>query len=96
MGACTAGFRGCCGHDAKFAEYEFSDISTDPNSRLTLTSRTVNNAALIKHIKYYLSKIPLSIADDIILRKQELEKAVHYAPLLKLKVFSSAFQNIRF
>jgi len=86
MGACTAGLRGCCGHDARFGEYEFSEIGSDPNSRLTLTNKLGNNAALVKHIKTAASKICLASADSLDLKGKVLEQASHYAPTLRLKV----------
>ncbi len=86
MGACTAGLRGCCGHDTRLGEYEFADIVTDPNSRLTLTGKPANNAALVKHIRSTVAKFSLSSAEDLGTRVKALDHAVHYAQLLKLKV----------
>ena len=68
MGACTAGLRGCCGHDARVGELEFGDLSIDPNSRLTLTDKFLNNNALVKHIKTTASQIALVINEDLIVK----------------------------
>ena len=86
MGACTAGLRGCCGHDARVGEYEFSDLPPDSSHVLSITTKQVNNDALVKHIRSTAAKESLAITADVKTRIQQLEQVVHYAPLLRLKV----------
>ena len=86
MGACTPAMRGCCAHDGRLGEYEFSDIEGDPNSRLTLTNKQANNVALMKHIKNAATKLSLISTREILFRAKTLEKAAVTAPVMKLKV----------
>eukprot|EP00829_Urostomides_striatus_P004505 TRINITY_DN14887_c0_g1_i1.p1 TRINITY_DN14887_c0_g1~~TRINITY_DN14887_c0_g1_i1.p1 ORF type:complete len:104 (-),score=19.87 TRINITY_DN14887_c0_g1_i1:21-332(-) len=87
MGACTAGFRGCCGHDAH-GEYEFSDVLPDANQALSITGKQSNNDALVKHIRSTAAKASMVLSEDMTIRGKQLEEIVHYAPLLRLKVIN--------
>lgn len=84
MGACTTGLRGCCGHDMRIGEFEF----TDSNQVLSITNKETNNEALVKHIRSTTSKPSVVLAVDPKTKLQQLEKVVHFAPLLRLKVFN--------
>ena len=85
MGAC-AGINGCCGHDARYGEYEFAEINTDPNSHLTLTSNQANNTALMKYIRSFARKIALSLANEF--PRKPLDQIDTVGSLLRLKVLN--------
>eukprot|EP00826_Nyctotherus_ovalis_P021141 TRINITY_DN16768_c0_g3_i6.p1 TRINITY_DN16768_c0_g3~~TRINITY_DN16768_c0_g3_i6.p1 ORF type:complete len:279 (-),score=52.58 TRINITY_DN16768_c0_g3_i6:18-854(-) len=85
MGAC-AGVNGCCGHDARFGEYEFAEIATDPNSHLTFTTNQSNNTALIKHIRAMSKKVALSLGSE--LPAEAAGRTDFSGALLRLKVLS--------
>lgn len=89
MGACTMGIRGCCGHDSRVGEYEFSDVYFDSNHGLSLTSKQINNEAIVKHVRTTAIRGVVLEDEDISTKLKQLEELVHYAPLLKLKVFMS-------
>ena len=89
MGACTAGLRGCCGHDAKAGEYEFADINGESNYGLSITNKKANNELLVKHIRSTAAvKDSVNLSSDIKVKRIQLQNVVHYAPLLKLTVLS--------
>ena len=85
MGTCT-GINGCCGHCGHPNDYEFSEIDTDPNSRLTLTANQANNTALIKCVKLCSKKIGLTLVNDYDIKNSEQNEVI--GKLLKLKVLS--------
>jgi hypothetical protein len=86
MGACHAGLRGCCGNELRVGEFEFADDRNDLQHALSLTTKQENNEVLVKHIRSTAAKESIVFTADLKTRLQELEKVVHYAPLLKLKV----------
>ncbi len=85
MGACTAGLRGCCGHDARTGEYEFADTGGEGNFALSITSKPANNDALVKHIRSTAGKDSVLLNSDAKSKLEQLKAIVHYAPILKLK-----------
>jgi len=90
MGACTSGLKGCCGHDARVGEYEFSDVNGEGVVYgLSITTKKVNNDLLVKHIRSTaIAKDSVALTSDIKAKKQQLQNIVHYAPLLRLRVIS--------
>lgn len=86
MGTCTIGLRGCCGHDAKTVEYEYSDDARDPNHKLSITSKQGNNEVIVNHIRS-TAKSSVNIPENEMARVKHLEEIVNIVPVLKLKVF---------
>jgi hypothetical protein len=83
MGTCT-GMNGCCGHNGRFGEYEFTEIDADSNSRLTLTANQTINKVLVKYIRTTSKRILL--ANEFPMKG--LEQTEFNDTLLKLKVIS--------
>ncbi len=99
MGTCTSNLKDCCGHEPRTGEYELPDLrdaNGEDTCALSLTAKSANNLALVKHIRSTVRRNSGGIlARDTKSQARKLESAVHSAPVLKLKAWTDSLKLLR-